>query len=55
MTTRDKFMLEDLDAVIRGVLDIDLFNREVEREAGEAVFLEAARKRAVEAIKGLAD
>ena len=48
-------MLEDLDAVIRGVLDIDLFNREVEREAEEAVFLEAARKRAVEAIKGLAD
>jgi hypothetical protein len=46
-------MLEDLDTTIRGVLDMVLFNREVNREKEEAKWLEAARRTATEAMKGL--
>jgi hypothetical protein len=46
-------MLSDLDEVVRSVLDIDLFNREVEAEHGESVYLDAARKSAAEALKGI--
>jgi hypothetical protein len=46
-------MLDDLENVIKSVLDIDLFNREAEIEQEEAVYLEAARKTAGEALKGL--
>jgi hypothetical protein len=48
-------LMDDLDAVIRGVIDVDLFNREVEKEREEAVYLEAARKKATEALKGLGE
>jgi hypothetical protein len=48
-------MLRDLDNIIRGVLDLDLFNREVARERGEAAYLDAARSRAAEALKGLGE
>jgi hypothetical protein len=48
-------MLRDLDEVIRSVLDIDLFNREVATEAEELAYLEDARKAAAEALKGLAE
>jgi hypothetical protein len=48
-------MLDDLDSVIRSVLDIDLFNREVAAEQGEAAYLEAARKTVAEALKGLGE
>src|SRR5262249_14668529 len=33
-------MLEDLEEVIKSVIDIDLYNREVEAEKEEAVYLE---------------
>ncbi|WP_425400174.1 ParB N-terminal domain-containing protein [Aeoliella sp.] len=46
-------MLSDLRDAIMGVLDIDLFNAEVERENEEAVHLEAARRTAAEALKGM--
>jgi hypothetical protein len=48
-------MLGDLDEIIRSVIDVDLFNREVEREREEAAYLEAARKAAAEALKGLGE
>jgi hypothetical protein len=48
-------MMADLDTLIRGVIDIDLFNREVAAEQGEAAYLEAARTKAAEALKGLGD
>jgi hypothetical protein len=48
-------MLRDLDNVIRSVIDIDLFNREVEAEKGEAAYLETARRKAAEALKGLGE
>jgi hypothetical protein len=50
-----KVMLADLDNVIRGVIDIDLFNAEVARERDEAAYLESARRAAREALKGIAD
>jgi hypothetical protein len=46
-------MLRDLETVIQSVLDSDLFNREVKAEREESVYLEAARKRAGAALKGL--
>jgi hypothetical protein len=46
-------MLRELDALIRSVIDIDLFNREVEAEKDEAAYLEAATKTALNALKGL--
>jgi hypothetical protein len=48
-------MMNDLDAVIRNVLDLDLFNAELGREREEAVYLETARTRAAEALQGLGD
>jgi hypothetical protein len=48
-------MLDDLNKVIQGVIDVDLFNREVEKEANEAAYLEACRKTAMEAMKDIAD
>ena len=48
-------MLRDLDNTIRSVLDIDLFNREVATESEEAAYLEAARARAAEALRGLGE
>jgi hypothetical protein len=46
-------MMSDLDDVITSVLDVDLFNGEVEREQDEAAYLEAARNTAKEALKGI--
>ena len=48
-------MLRDLDDIIRKVIDVDLFNREVEAERQEAAYLEAARARAAAALKGLGE
>jgi hypothetical protein len=48
-------MQSDLDNVLRGVLDLDLFNREVASEGQEAAYLEAARRKVREALRGLAD
>jgi hypothetical protein len=48
-------MQADLDKIIRGVLDIDLFNREVATEREESPYLEACRTKAIEAMRGLAD
>jgi hypothetical protein len=46
-------MLADLDSVCRSVLDIDLFNRELAAEHEEAAYLEAARRHALESLRGL--
>jgi hypothetical protein len=48
-------MLSDLDHVIRSVLDIGLFNREVAKEREEAVYLQAAQARAIEVLRGLGE
>jgi hypothetical protein len=48
-------MLADLEEIIRGVIDVDLFNGEVEREKAEAAYLEACQRKATEALKGLGD
>jgi hypothetical protein len=48
-------MMDDLDNVLRDVIDIDLFNREVQAERDEAAYLEAAKKKATEALRGLAE
>jgi hypothetical protein len=48
-------MLSELEQTLHGVLDMDLFNLEAEREQDEAAYLQAARKTAAEALKGLAD
>jgi hypothetical protein len=48
-------MLADLDSVIRNVIDINLFNHEVEREREEKAFLEGERKRLRGLMKGLGD
>src|SRR5205823_3387978 len=42
-------MLDDLEEVVKNVIDIDLFNREAAIEQEEAPYLEAARKTATEA------
>jgi hypothetical protein len=46
-------LLDDLEKVIRGVLDMQLFNSEARRETEESVELEAWRRAAQEALKGL--
>jgi ParB-like chromosome segregation protein Spo0J len=46
-------MLRDLDNTIGSVLDIDLFNREAAIEREESRYLEAARRKAAEVLKGL--
>jgi hypothetical protein len=48
-------MLRDLDEIIRSVIDIDLFNREVEIEREEAVYLESIRGRAEATLRGLVE
>jgi hypothetical protein len=48
-------MMTDLDKVIRSIIDVDLFNRERVKEEEEAATLEAARRRAVAALKGLVE
>jgi hypothetical protein len=48
-------MLEALQNTINGVIDLDLFNAEVDIERDEAAYIEAARKTAMEALKGLLD
>jgi hypothetical protein len=48
-------MLADLENVITGVLDMDLFNLEARQEQDEAAYLEAAQKTASEALKGLVE
>jgi len=48
-------MLGDLDSVIQSVIDIDLFNREAAIEQEEAAYLEAVRRTAADALKGLGD
>lgn len=48
-------MLNDLETVITSVLDMDLFNLEAEREQDEAAYLQAARKAAAKALKGLGE
>jgi hypothetical protein len=48
-------MLNDLEHVIKNVIDVDLFNREVEAEQNEAIYLELAREKATEALKGLGE
>lgn len=48
-------MMNDLDAVIRSVLDIDAYNAEIETEQDEAVYLENAQEIARDALKGLLD
>jgi hypothetical protein len=48
-------MLRDLEEVIKKVIDVDLFKREVKIEEEEATYLEAAKKTATEALKGLGD
>ena len=46
-------LLRDLEGVVQSALDLDLFNREVHEEQGEAKYLEACRKTAAEALKCL--
>jgi hypothetical protein len=46
-------MMNDLEHVIQNVIDVDLFNREVQAEEDEAPYLEAARRTAAEALRGL--
>jgi hypothetical protein len=48
-------MLDDLDHVIRSVIDIELFNREVQTEREEAPYLEAMRRITLDALKGVID
>jgi hypothetical protein len=46
-------MLDDLDEVIRSVIDVDAFNAEVAIEREEAVYVQQASRAAHEALKGL--
>lgn len=46
-------MLRDLESVITSTLDMDLFNREAAAEQEDATYLQAVRKSASEALKGL--
>jgi hypothetical protein len=46
-------MLADLEKVIQSVLDMELFNREAAIEQEEAVYLDAVRRTASEALRGI--
>jgi hypothetical protein len=46
-------MLRDLEHVVQSLIDIELFNLEVAAERAEAVYLESARAKAFQALKGL--
>lgn len=49
-------MIRDLETVIRGVIDLDAYNAEVEREKEEAVYLGRVRAKARIALRdALAD
>jgi hypothetical protein len=48
-------MLRDLENIIKSVIDINLFNREADSEKEEAAYLEACRRQATEALKGLGE
>jgi hypothetical protein len=48
-----KGLQDELESVIQSVLDMDLFNREAAIEQDEAAHLEAARRTAAKALKGL--
>jgi hypothetical protein len=48
-------MLDDLEKVVQSVVDMDLFNREAQTEQQEAAYLEAARRRAADALRGLGE
>jgi hypothetical protein len=48
-------MISDLESVIIGVLDMDLFNAELAVEESEATYLQAAQRKATEALKGLGE
>ncbi len=48
-------MMADLEKVIRKVIDVDLYNREVEVEREEAAYLEAVRTSAIEKLRGLTE
>jgi hypothetical protein len=50
-----RHMLADLDRVIRSVIDLDLFKRELEAEKQEARELEARQLAAKKALKGLVE
>lgn len=50
-TTLQAFLAEALDSVI----DVDLFNAEVEAEAADAAFIENTRRRAMAAIQASID
>jgi hypothetical protein len=43
-------MLDELDKIIHGVIDVDLFNREVEREREDSASIEAVRRTAFERL-----
>lgn len=46
-------MLAELDAVIRGVMDVEAYNHEVEQEEEESAFLRSRQEAAADALKGL--
>lgn len=48
-------MLRDFETVIMSVIDIDLFNREVEIERQESAEVLAIRKKMIEAMKGISE
>jgi hypothetical protein len=52
---RPQDMMSDLENVIKNVIDIDLFNREVATEREESVYLEAARRRVGDTLRGLVE
>jgi hypothetical protein len=49
-----KHLQELLDAAIRSVIDVDLFNRELEKEASEAAYLDGVRRRMLAAVGDVA-
>jgi hypothetical protein len=48
-------MLRDLEDVITNVLDMDVYQREIEIENEEAVYLETAQRKAMNALRGLGE
>jgi hypothetical protein len=52
---RPDVLMRDLEMAIQSVLDMDLFNREMEIQKEEAEYLDTMRKAAAEAIKGLTE
>jgi ParB-like nuclease domain len=50
-----EIMLRELDAIICSVIDLDLFEREVQAETEEAAYLEAMQKTVAELLKGIGE